>query len=54
MQPPAKVEPTKLADQPEIAARALELYSDRLPIDLVREWSEEAEQVLEERRDVPF
>lgn len=39
---------TKLVDQPEIAARALKLYSDRLPLELVRCWPEEASEVAEE------
>jgi len=39
---------TKLAEQPEIAARALRLYSERLPIELVRQWPEEARAISDE------
>jgi len=38
---------TKLAQQPEIAARALELYSERLPQELIRQWVEEVRSIVE-------
>lgn len=50
----AKAFHTKLIDQPEIAARALELYSDRLPLELVRLWPAARDQVLEEEREAEF
>ncbi len=43
---------TKLADQPEIAARALQLYSGRLPLELVRCWPDEVQTVVEEEKMV--
>lgn len=38
----------KFAEQPRIAARALELYSERLPHELIRSWSDELREVLQE------
>jgi len=45
---------TKLIEQPEIAARALELYSERLPLELVRLWPTAREQFYEEEKDREF
>lgn len=44
----AKAFGDKLVKQPEIAARALEIYSKNLALDLVREWPMEARKVVEE------
>jgi hypothetical protein len=44
----------KLVQQPEIAARALELYSDRLPLELVRCWPDEAKTVSSEAEAEEF
>lgn len=44
----------KLADQPEIAARAIRLYSDRLPLELIRSWPEEVKTVQEELEEEEF
>lgn len=40
----------KLAEQPEIAARALELYSERLPEELVRFWPDQARRAIDEEK----
>jgi hypothetical protein len=44
----------KLIEQPAIAARALELYSARLPLELVRFWPDEAQQVVDEEAQAEF
>jgi ParB-like chromosome segregation protein Spo0J len=44
----------KFAEQPEIAARALELYSARLPEELVRLWPEEARRAVQEDEELEF
>jgi ParB-like chromosome segregation protein Spo0J len=44
----------KLIEQPEIAARALQLYSQRLPLELARCWPEEVKTVAEEVAEQEF
>jgi ParB-like chromosome segregation protein Spo0J len=44
----------KFAEQPEIAARALELYSARLPEELVRFWPDQARRAVEEVDELEF
>ena len=44
----------KFVEQPQIAARALELYSERLPLELVRFWPDAAQQVVEEEAEAEF
>jgi hypothetical protein len=44
----------KLIEQPAIAARALELYSERLPLELVRFWPDAAQQVIDEEAEAEF
>jgi len=44
----------KFAEQPEIAARALELYSERLPEELVRFWPDLARRAAEEEKELGF
>src|SRR5262249_11347216 len=44
----------KLVDLPEIAARALQIYSERLPLELVRFWQDEAKEVAEEVGQLEF
>lgn len=44
----------KLIEQPQIAARALELYSDRLPVELIRYWPDEARAMLAEEAESEF
>jgi ParB-like chromosome segregation protein Spo0J len=43
-----KVFAQKFAEQPEIAARALQIYSERLPSMLIREWPDELREVVDE------
>lgn len=55
----AKAFGTKFAEQPEIAAMALEHYSERLVVDLIKEWPHwraavEAEEEEEEYEDCDF
>lgn len=44
----AKAYGIKASNQPAIFARAIELYSQRLPKELLRNWREEIEELLEE------
>lgn len=44
----------ELIDQPQVAARALELYSDRLPLELIRHWPEEAREWFDEEGESEF
>lgn len=44
----------KFAEQPEIAARAIELYSARLPEELVSMWPDEAKKVADSAVDPEF
>lgn len=44
----------KLIEQPGIAARALELYSDRLPLELARLWPDAARTAVEEENELEF
>jgi hypothetical protein len=41
---------TKLADRPEVAARALQLCGERLPLELVRCWPDEVQTVAEDEK----
>lgn len=42
----------KLIDQPEIAARAIQMYSDRLPLELVRFFPEARQEADQEENDL--
>ena len=42
----------EFAVHPEIAARALQLYSERLPAMLIREWPDEVREIMEEEPEL--
>jgi hypothetical protein len=44
----------KFIEQPGIAARALELYSERLPLELARLWPDAARKAVEEENELEF
>lgn len=45
---------TKLSRNPEIAARAIEIYSEKLPMRMVEYWRDEIKAKVEEWNDEPF
>jgi ParB-like chromosome segregation protein Spo0J len=50
----SKVFGTQLSKNPELAARAIELYSEKLPMRMIEYWREEVEAKVEEWGDEDF